>query len=84
MQLTKEPKTYTGKKPLVYYEVYGWKDLQSLANQHFIFEHAGEAIATCKRLVESGLSVTANVREEIVYKRTATCDFSESGAIFSI
>lgn len=79
-----EPKTHTAKKPLVYYSVHGWSNSQSYADRVDCYEYAGEAIAACKRLIDSGFSATANVRENIVYRRTTKGELSSSGVIFSI
>lgn len=79
-----EPKKHTAKKPLVYYGVFAWSNSETYADRVAYFEYAGEAIAECKRLVNSGAFSTANVREEIVYRRTSKGEFSTSGVIFSL
>ena len=79
-----EPKKHTAKKPAVYYTVYGWPDKAQYASVKDCYEYAGEAIARCKYLINTGFCVSANVRENIVYRRTAGGELSTSGVIFSI
>ena len=77
-----EPKHYTGKKPLVYFSVTTWKDRKSMGNTVFC-DLVSEAISAAENAVKSGISAMSTVREEIVYKRTATCEISTSRPILN-
>lgn len=79
-----EPKTHTGKKPIVYYSVYGWSKSDTYADFEDFYEYASEAIARAKSLVNGGFCVSAMVREELVYRRTKNGEISSSAPIMSI
>lgn len=78
--LINEPKTHTGKKPLVYYSVRGWSDSETLADSIDFYEYAGEAIARAHWLIKAGFC-SAVVREEFVYRRTSKGELSSSTPI---